>query len=48
MKSNIYFEAVELKDGKKEWLDLLFNLTEDAFKLAESVEFTEGENAYEA
>ena len=46
-KSNLYFEAVELKDGKKQRLALLFNLSEDAFRLAESVEFTEGENAYE-
>ena len=46
-KPNLYFEAVELKDGKKQRLALLFNLSEDAFRLAESVEFTEGENAYE-
>ena len=46
-KSNLYFEAVELKDWKKQRLALLFNLSEDAFRLAESVEFTEGENAYE-
>ena len=46
-KSNLYFEAVELKDGKKQRLALLFNLSEDAFRLAESVEFAEGDNAYE-
>ena len=45
-KSNLYFEAVELKDEKKQRLALLFNLSEDAFRLAESIEFAEGDNAY--
>ena len=45
-KCNLYFEAVELEDVKKRRLALLFNLSEDAFRLAEPVEFGEGENAY--
>ena len=45
-KSELYFEAVELTDEKKRRFALLFNLSEDAFRLAESVAFTEGENAY--
>ena len=38
-KSNLYFEAVELEDVKKRRLALLFNLSEDAFRLTEPVEF---------
>ncbi|CAB4041792.1 Hypothetical predicted protein [Paramuricea clavata] len=45
-KCNLYFEAVELEDVKKRRFALLFNLSEDAFRLAEPVEFGEGENAY--
>ena len=45
-KCNLYFEAVELEDVKKRRLALLFDLSEDAFRLAEPVEFGEGENAY--
>ena len=45
-KCNLYFEAVELEDVKKRRLALLFNVSEDAFRLAEPVEFGEGENAY--
>ena len=45
-KCNLYFEAVELENVKKRRLALLFNLSEDAFCLAEPVEFSEGENAY--
>ena len=37
-KSNLYFEAVELNDEKKKRLALLFNLSEDAFRLAESID----------
>ncbi|CAB4044153.1 Hypothetical predicted protein, partial [Paramuricea clavata] len=37
---------VELEDVKKRRFALLFNLSEDAFRLAEPVEFGEGENAY--
>ena len=37
-KLNLYFEAVELNDAKKTRLTLLFNLGENAFRLAESVE----------
>ena len=33
-KSNLYFEAVELKDKRKHKPALLFNLSEDAFRLA--------------
>ncbi len=47
-KSELYFEAVELTDEKKRRFALLLNLNEDAFRLAESVEFTEGEDAYES
>eukprot|EP00794_Sanderia_malayensis_P014625 gene14625-16140_t len=46
-KSNLYFEAVELTDKKKRRLALLFNLSEDAFRLAESIEFIEEDNAYD-
>ena len=46
-KSNLYFEAVELEDVRKRRLALLFNLSEDAFRLAEPVALVEGENAYE-
>lgn len=45
-KSELYIKAVELTDEKKQRFALLFNVNEDAFCLAESVEFTEGENAY--
>ena len=37
---------MELGDVKKRRLALLFNLSEDAFRLAEPVEFGEGENAH--
>eukprot|EP00794_Sanderia_malayensis_P001183 gene1183-554_t len=47
VKSNLYFEAVELTDKKKRRLALLFNLSEDAFRLAELIEFMEEDNAYE-
>ena len=47
-KLELYFEAVELTDEKKRKFALLFNLSEDAFRLAESVEFTEGDNACKA
>ena len=40
-KLNLYFEAVELIDLKKRRLALLFNLSEDAFRLAESINFPE-------
>ena len=40
-KLNLYFEAVELIDLKKRRLALLFNLSEDAFRLAESIDFPE-------
>ena len=40
-KLNLYFEAVELADLKKRRLALLFNLSEDAFRLAESIDFPE-------
>ena len=42
----MYFEAVEHKDEKKKKLALLLNLNKDAFRLAESVDFVEGDNAY--
>ena len=45
-ESNLYFEVVELKDVNKQRFALLFNLSEDAFRLAEPVEFGEGANAY--
>ena len=40
-KLELCFEAVERTDEKTRWFALLFNLNEDAFRLAESVEFTE-------
>ena len=45
-KLELYFEAVELVDEKKRRFALLFNLNEDAFRLAESVEFVEEADAY--
>ena len=45
-KCNLHFEAVELKDVKKRRLALLSNLSENARRLAEPVEFGEGEIAY--
>ena len=45
-KTKLYFEAVELNDEKKQRFALLFNLNEDAFRLAESVEFVKGVDAY--
>ena len=42
-KLNLYFEAVELNDVQKRRLALLFNLGENAFRLAESVELGEQE-----
>ncbi len=38
-KIDLYFEAVEITDEKKRQLALLFNLNEDAFRLAEGVSF---------
>ena len=45
-KLSLYFEAIELEDTKKRKLALLFNLSEDAFRLAESVPFPDGEDAW--
>ena len=45
-KLNLYFEAVELEDQKKRRLTLLFSLSDDAFRLAESVDFPDGDNGY--
>ena len=45
-KTKLYFEAVELNDEKKQRFALLFNLNEDSFRLAESVEFGEGVDGY--
>ena len=45
-KLELYCEAVELADEKKRRFALLFNLKEDAFRLAESVEFIEEADAY--
>ena len=40
-KIDLYFEAVEVTDEKKKRLAFLFNLNEDAFRLAEGVLFPE-------
>jgi hypothetical protein len=45
-KLELYFEAVELADEKKRRFALLFNLNDDAFRLAESAEFIEEADAY--
>ena len=45
-KTKLYFKAVVLNDEKKQRFALLFNLNEDAFRLAESVQFAEGVNTY--
>ena len=45
-KLSLYFEAIELEDTKKRKLALLFNLSEDAFRLAESVPFPDGDDAW--
>ena len=45
-KLELYFEAVELVDEKKRRFALLFNLNEDAFRQAQSVEFVEEADAY--
>ncbi len=37
-KCKLYFEALELKDEKKQRLALLFNLSENAFRLAELID----------
>ena len=42
----LYFEAVEVTDTKKRRLALLFNLSENAFRLAESIEFPDNEDAW--
>ena len=47
-KINLYFEAVEVTDERKKRLAFLFNLNEDAFRLAEGLAFPEeGERRYE-
>ncbi len=45
-KLSLYFEAVELTDSKRKRLALLFNLNEDAFRLAESIELPETATAW--
>ena len=45
-KLNLYFEAVELKDQKKQRLMLSLSLSDDAFRLAKSVDFPDGDNSY--
>ena len=47
-KIDLYFEAVEVTDERKKRLAVLFNLNEDAFRLAEGVPFPdEGDRKYE-
>ena len=47
-KIHLYFEAVEVTDERKKRLAFLFNLNEDAFRLAEGLAFPEeGERRYE-
>ncbi|CAB4001478.1 Hypothetical predicted protein [Paramuricea clavata] len=46
MKLELYCGAVELVDERKRRFAFLFNLNEDAFRLAESVEFIEEADAY--
>ena len=47
-KIDLYFEAVEVTDERKKRLAFLFNLNEDAFRLAEGVSFpADGDRKYE-
>ena len=47
-KTLLYYEAIDLKDDKKKRLALLFNLTEDAFRVAESINMQDGDGGFEA
>ena len=47
-KTILYFEAIDLQDGKKKRLALLFNLNEDAFRIAESITWQDGDEGFEA
>ena len=44
-KTLLYFEAIDLKEDKKKRLALLFNLTEDAFRVAELINMQDGAGA---
>ena len=47
-KSVLYFDAIDLADERKKRLALLFNLSEDAFRLAEGVPLPECQNSFDA
>ena len=47
-KSVVYFDAIDLTDERKKRLALLFNLSEDAFRLAEGVPLPECQNSFDA
>ena len=47
-KSVLYFDAIDVTDERKKRLALLFNLSEDAFRLAEGVPLPECQNSFDA
>ena len=47
-KTILYFEAIDLKEDKKKRLAILFNLNEDAFRIAEPITWQDGDEAFEA
>ena len=47
-KTLLYYEAIDLKEDKKKRLAWLFNLTEDAFRVAESINMQDGDGGFEA
>ena len=44
---HLYFDAIDITDERKKRLALLFNLSEDAFRLAEAVPLTDGESPFD-
>ena len=46
-RSVLYFDAIDLTDERKKRLALLFNLSEDAFRLAEAVPLPDGESPFD-
>ncbi len=47
-KTLLYYEAIDLKEDKKKRLALLFNLSEDAFRVAESINMQDGDGGFAA
>ena len=46
-RSVLYFDAIDLNDERKTRLALLFNLSEDAFRIAEAVPLPDGESPFD-